>query len=189
MLASMSSIVSFLHQGEGSTSHIPLVAYLQPEVQDYPGEKTFPAAHGQATSFFKETGPQQEFSFIPDDFSGTYVINVENNSTRTLPPPTVKDTKSSYVAGITSLVQLDSTGAVSFVPYVPGKSSSNSNATWSSIKALSGLVPPSSSTPSGPQATGPGGTKTTQSDGASSSYAVTSGLFGISILFAILSFL
>ena len=177
-------------QGWRSVSHTLPDSYLQPEIQNYPGEKTFPAVHGQAASFFKETGPQQEFAFIPDDFSGTFVINVENNSTQTLPPPTVKDTKSYYAAGITSLVQLDSTGGVSFVPYVPGKSSANSNATWNSIKALSGLLPPSSSTSGNiPQATGAGGTKATQSDGASSSYAVTSGLIGISVLFAILSFL
>ena len=165
-----------------------LVSYLQPDLQDYPGEKTFPAAHGQTASFFKQTGPQQEFAYIPDDFSGTYVINVENNSTRTLPPPMVKDTKSSYVAGITSLVQLDSTGGVSFVPYVPGKSSDNANATWSTIKALAGLASPSTSTSGNPQATGAGGTKTSQSDGALSSHTVTSGLFGISVLFAILGF-
>jgi len=164
-------------------------SFLQPDPQSYPGEKTFPAAHGQATSFFKATGPQLEFAFIPDDFSGTYIINVDNNSTQTLPPPTVKDTKSSYAAGITSLVQLDSTGGVSFVPYVPGQPSDNANATWSSIKALTGLVPPSSSSSSViPQATTPGGTKASQADGASSSYPVTSGLIGFSVLFAILSF-
>ena len=76
-----------------------------------------------------QTGVQQEFAYIPDDYSATYVVNVENNSTRTLPSPSVKDTKSSYTAGITSLVQLDSTGLVYFVPYVPGNdSSANANA-------------------------------------------------------------
>lgn len=169
------------------------VSYLQPEVQAYSGDKTFPAAHGQATSFFKDAGVQQEFAFIPDDFSATYVINVENNSTKTLPPPTVKDTKSYYAAGITSLVQLDSTGAVYFLPYAPGKSDTNTNATWNSIKALAAVAPPTSGSSSSntPQGTGvPGDTKTSQSSGgASSSYAVTSGLVGLSFLFAILSFL
>jgi hypothetical protein len=155
-------------------------------------------AHGQAASFFMETGVQQEFAYIPDDYSATYVVNVENNSTRTLPPPSVKDTKSSYVAGITSLVQLDSTGAVYFVPYVPGNdSSANANAAWSSVKALAAVAPanlnsnstsnnnnngnnnggstPSTSTPTH-----------TDSDGALSSYPITSGLVGLSVLFAIL---
>ncbi|KAF9652278.1 hypothetical protein BDM02DRAFT_3153749 [Thelephora ganbajun] len=143
-------------------------SYLQPEVQSYTGEKVFPAAYGQATSFFKQSGVQEEFAFIPDDFSGTYVINVENNSTRTLPPPRVKDTKSSYVAGITSLVQLDSIGAVSFLPYVPGDSSANANATWTSIKGLPvvALYKSGSSTSNNPHVNGtgvPGNTDTSHS--------------------------
>jgi len=173
-------------------------SYLQPQPQNYSGDKIFPDAHGQATSFFKDSGVQQEFAFIPDDFSATYVTNVESNSTQTLPPPKVKDTKASYVAGITSLLQLDSTGAVSFVPYKPGVSSSNVDAAWSGVKALAIVAPPGSggtSSSNGPQATGnvgstnTGNTNTSQSGGALSSYAVTSGLVGFSVLFAILRFL
>lgn len=170
------------------------VSYLQPEVQSYPGNKTFPAAHGQTASFFEATGVQQEFAFIPDDFSGTYVINVENNSTRTFAPPTVKDPKSSYVAGITSLVQLDSTGAVSFFPYPPGNSSTNVDAAWSSVEALAAVAPPksSSSPTSSPRPTGTGSTGNTETSDHSSgksNYAVTFGLAGLSALLAILSFL
>ena len=130
---------------------------------------------------------------MPDDFSGTYVINVENNSTRTFPPPTVKDTKSSYLAGVTSLLQLDSTGAVSFIPYVSSSSSAKSSAAWSNVKGLAVVAPPGSSpTPDPPVVTGAGSnsnTKTSQSDGALSNHAVTSGLVGLSVLFAILGFL
>lgn len=183
-----------LFQTEGSCSHVHLVSYLQPDPQNYPGDKTFPAAHGQTASFFKASGVQQEFAFIPDDFSGTYVINVENNSTQTLTPPTVKDTKSSYVAGITSLLQLDSTGAVSFVLYAPDDSSTNAKASWSSVKALAAVAPPNShsSSASTPQVTGATGNTNTHtsesSDGALSNHAVTSGLVGLSVLFAVLSF-
>ncbi|KAG6876442.1 hypothetical protein C0993_003144 [Termitomyces sp. T159_Od127] len=49
-------------------------SFMQPEPQPY---GKFPATHGQATSFFMESGVQQEFAFIPDDGSATYVINVE----------------------------------------------------------------------------------------------------------------
>lgn len=183
------------------SSHVKLVSYFQPEVQSYPGDKTFPALHGQATSFFMESGVQQEFAFIPDDFSATYVINVENNSTRTLPPPTVKDTKSTYVAGVTSLVQLDSTGAVTFIPYTPGDYNANANSAWSSVKSLVGLVSTSnlqsnssSNSNSNNRANNtnaPGNTETTPSDkdGASSNFPVTSGLVGLAVLFAILGFL
>jgi hypothetical protein len=70
-----------------------LVSYLQPQPQPY---GKFPATHGQAASFFMNSGVrsgdiiaayllntglsyqvQQEFAFIPDDGSATYVINVE----------------------------------------------------------------------------------------------------------------
>lgn len=156
--------------------------------------------HGQTTSFFNQTGVQEEFAFIPDDFSATYVINVENNSTRTLPPPTVQDTKSSYVAGITSLVQLDSTGAVHFVPYTPGDAT-NANAIWTTVKSLVGLTSASNlqsnstsnSTSNNQQSSNsgtPNNTSTTHAntDGASSSYTVTSGLVSLAVLFAILGF-
>lgn len=184
-------------QNERSSSHAQLDSYFQPEVQDYPGDKTFPALHGQATSFFMDSGVQQEFAFIPEDFSATYVINVENNSTRTLPPPAVKDPKSSFVAGITSLVQLDSTGVVSFVPYVPGGVNANDNAAWSNVKSLLGLGSSSnlqSNSSSNNQANNtdsPGNTVTTpsaDSDGASSNFPVASGLVGLAVLFAILGF-
>ena len=187
----------FPFPSRSSGIHMRLVSYFQPEVQNYPGDKMFPALHGQATSFFMDTGVQQEFAFVPDDFSATYVINVENNSTRTLPPPTSKDTKSSYVAGITSLVQLDSTGAVFFVPYVPGDTNANANATWSNVKSLAGLVSSynlqsnSSTNNKGNNTnttTAPGSTGTTHADGALSNFPVAPGLVGLAVLFAILGF-
>ena len=196
-LVSLSFIVCFLCKSGRSSSHVHIDSYLQPQPQGYTGNQssTFPASHGQAASFFMATGVQQEFAFIPDDFSGTYVVNVESNTTRTLPPPTTKDTKSSYVASITSLVQLDSAGAVSFMPYVPGDSSTDSSTTWSSVKALAALPLPSSSTSgSNPQVTGntysgKNGTSEPAKDGASSTHTVTSGLVGLAVLFAILGFL
>ena len=173
----------------GCGTHLHIDSYLQPEIQSYSGSKTFPAVHGQVTSFFKDSGVQQEFAFIPEDFSATYVINVEKNSTRTLAPPPVKDAKSSYVAGITSLVQLDSTGAVSFVPYTPGEYSASSNAAWSNVKALASIPKPSgTSTSSSPKVTSNGSTNTSDSGGALSNYAITSGLVGLSVLFAVLGF-
>jgi hypothetical protein len=54
-------------------------AYFQPTPQSYPATSgnTFPATHGQTASFFLDSGVQQQFAFIPDDGSATYVINVE----------------------------------------------------------------------------------------------------------------
>ena len=184
-----------LFQCTGPSTHVHLVSYLQPQPQSYPGDNnmTFPAIHGKTASFFKDTGVQQEFAFISDDFSATYVINVENNSTQTLAPPPVKDPGSSYVAGITSLLQLDSTGVTSFMPYVPDNDTTNTT-TWSTVKALAVVAPPqsSSSTSSGPKATATGSTGNTNaynnsSGGVLSNYAITSGLVGFAVLFATLS--
>ena len=72
-----------------------IVSYFQPDPQSYPvnGGSTFPAAHGQTASFFQASGVQQEFAFIPDDGSATYVINVETNTTQSLAGPSTKDAK------------------------------------------------------------------------------------------------
>jgi len=108
-------------------------SYMQPNPQDY---GTFPATHGQATSFFMNSGVQQEFAFIPDDGSATYVINVETNTTQTLKGPTTKDPMATYFASTDSLVQLASSGTVSFLPYNAGTSSANSAAAWSTVSKL-----------------------------------------------------
>lgn len=72
-----------------------VVSFFQPEPQAYPitGGGTIPATHGQATSLFQTSDVsamqishstaltyvvqvQQEFAFIPDDGSNTYIVNV-----------------------------------------------------------------------------------------------------------------
>lgn len=107
-----------------------------------PDGKTFPATHGQVASFFQETGVQQEFAFIPDDGSATYVINVETNTTQSLVGPSTKDAKASYAASITSLVQLDSTGALNFLPYKQGDASTNTQAAWTKVANVAAVAPP-----------------------------------------------
>jgi hypothetical protein len=131
-------------------SPVILVSYFQPQPQPYPlpDGSTFPATHGQTASFFQDSGVQQEFAFIPDDGSATYVINVENNSTAPLAGPSTKDPKATYTASITALVQLDSTGALSFLPYKQGDSTTNSAAKWSSVANVAAVVPPGSATSS-----------------------------------------
>jgi len=122
-------------------------SWFQPDPQSYPApdNKNFPLAHGQVASFFQPTGVQQEFAFIPDDFSGTYIVNVETNTTQVLAPPAVKDTAASYFAGIKALVQLDSTGAVSFLPYAQGETSTNQKSAWASVKPIAVSYPPGAS--------------------------------------------
>jgi len=171
-------------------------SYFQPQPQAYPlpNGSVFPATHGQATSFFQTTGVQQEFAFIPDDGSATYVINVETNTTAALPGPKIKDSNATYFAGITSLVQLDSTGSVSFLPYQQGDATANQAASWSTITSLASVAPPSSSANStsgtsiSPTKTGtgaPSATSSTKGNGVSSDRNVNMGLsFGLALGFA-----
>lgn len=89
---------------------------------------------------------QEEFAFIPDDGSATYVLNVQSNTTRTLAGPSTKDAGASYFAGIDSLVQLDSTGAVWYLPYSPNDSSADAAAKWSNVVPLTKAAPPTNAT-------------------------------------------
>jgi hypothetical protein len=80
-------------------------AYFQPQTQSYPingSSSKFPETHGQTASFFqplsvnllfcnrgfdsRKLKVQEEFAFIPDGASQTYVINVEVSvTTRDMP--------------------------------------------------------------------------------------------------------
>ncbi len=136
------------------------------------GGGSFPAQHGQTASFFQSSGVQQEFAFIPDDGSQVYVVNVENNSTTTLPGPSVKDPKSRFAAGIASLVQLDSTGVVSYIPYQQGSLAANAQARWSSVEPLASLI---GSPGNGPAATGSSGSSGTRTGVTGSGSATATG--------------
>ncbi|KIM55728.1 hypothetical protein SCLCIDRAFT_285481 [Scleroderma citrinum Foug A] len=111
-------------------------SYFQPQAQAYPlpNGSAFPATFGQTASFFQQNNTvQQEFAFVPQDSSATYVINVETNTTQALAGPTVQDSKATYFAGVTSLLQLTSNGVVYFLPYTEGDDSTNAAATWSRL--------------------------------------------------------
>ncbi|KAI0031964.1 hypothetical protein K488DRAFT_51010 [Vararia minispora EC-137] len=157
-------------------------SFFQPNPQAYPsnGQTVLPAQHGKTASFFQAAGVQQEFVYIPDDGSNTYVINVETNTTQVLAGPTSKDPNAFYFAGITSLVQLDSTGSVSFLSYNQNDTSANAKAAWSPISALASVAPPSSSasasasgsstgSASGPKSSSSSGSSSTSGSGSSSS--------------------
>lgn len=151
-------------------------SFFQPEAQGY---GSFPESHGQAVSFFQTSDVQQEFAYVPDDGSATYVINVENNSTQTLAAPDVKDAGAQYFAGITSLVQLSAAqGSLQFLPYKEG--SDNSGASWTKITSVTipaGSDSSSSNSSSGANSTASGGsaTHTASGSGSSASSGTTSG--------------
>jgi len=120
--------------------------YFQPEAQAFPTPNgVIPATHGRTASFFQNGGVQEAFAFIPDDGSATYVLNVETNTTQVLAGPSTKDAGATYFAGITSLVQLDSKGAVSYLPFNPTDASANAAAQWSKVVPLAKAAPPTTS--------------------------------------------
>jgi len=100
---------------------------------------------------------QEQIAFVPDDCSATYVSNVQTNTTQKLAGPSTKDPNATYFAGITSLVQLDSTGVVSYLPFSDKDTSANAAATWSKVAKLAKAAPPTNSTPT---MTGSGSTPT-----------------------------
>lgn len=73
-------------------------------------------------------------------------VGVQTNTTQALAGPTVQDSKATYFAGATSLVQLTNNGAVYFLPYAEGQDSTNAAATWSRVSNLASVAPPSTST-------------------------------------------
>ncbi|KAJ7054081.1 hypothetical protein C8F01DRAFT_1163830 [Mycena amicta] len=123
----------------------------------------FPTTHGQAVSFFLDSGVQQEIAFIPDDGSQTFVVNVETNTTQTMPGPSIVDASATYFASTSALVQLSSSGAVSWIPYNPSDNSANSAAKWTSVANLAAVAPPTSgsSGSSGSSSAGQSSTKST----------------------------
>ncbi|KAJ7705363.1 hypothetical protein B0H17DRAFT_920487 [Mycena rosella] len=128
-------------------------AAWQPTPQAY---GNFPDSHGQATSFFLDSGVQQEIAFIPDDGSHVYIVNVETNTTQTLGGPATVDAAATYFASTTALVQLASSGAVSWMPYSASDASANSAAKWSAVQNLAAVAPPSGGSSTGGSSAGSG---------------------------------
>ncbi|KAN0127238.1 hypothetical protein V8E53_014958 [Lactarius tabidus] len=118
--------------------------YFQPQPQPFPTpDGTIPATYGQTASFFQSAGVQEAFAFIPSDGSATYVLNVETNTTQILAGPSTKDAAATYYASIDSLVQLDSQGDVSYLPFDPNDTNANAAAQWSKVTSLATAAPPS----------------------------------------------
>ncbi|KAF8589095.1 hypothetical protein K439DRAFT_1645192 [Ramaria rubella] len=155
-------------------------SFFQPDAQSYPvqgGGTPFPSTHGQTASFFLAEGVQEEFAFIPDDSSATYVINVESNSTIPLAGPTDKS-PSTFAASINALVQLTSTGSISFLPYTPGNAGASKAAAWSKIN-VQGLPTISPGNSSGNATSSGGGSSgTNTSTGPASSTTGNAGNSG-----------
>ncbi|KAF5343897.1 hypothetical protein D9758_012113 [Tetrapyrgos nigripes] len=146
-------------------------SFFQPDPQSY---GNFPATHGQTTSIFLSEAQQvqQEFAFIPDDGSATFIINVENNNTRSLAGPSTKDAGATYFASDSAIVQFSSSGALSYIPYKTGGDTSGS---WSPIQKLASLAGSSSSSSGSGSgtSTAKSGSQTSGSGSGSSSGSVS----------------
>lgn len=84
-------------------------AYWQPLPQAY--TPSFPQSKGQTVSIpLDSNSVPVVFAFIPEDASGTFLINVdlERNSTLRYPPPPINDVNAQYTATSSFLVQLTS---------------------------------------------------------------------------------
>ncbi|THV04370.1 hypothetical protein K435DRAFT_851017 [Dendrothele bispora CBS 962.96] len=150
-------------------------SFFQPDAQPY-GD--FPATHGQTTSIFlsESNQVQQEFAFIPDDGSKTYIINVESNTTQSLAGPTNKDAAATYFASDSAIVQFTSSGQLSYIPYKTGGDTSGS---WTTIQKLTSVAPTSSGSGSGSSGSASGtstarGGSSTGTGGSSGSNSTTS---------------
>ncbi|CAE6423019.1 unnamed protein product [Rhizoctonia solani] len=91
--------------GEGNARIFVIhFAYWQPEVQYYAagnGKGTFPKKHGQVASFFTgDTQAQKKWAFIPDDLSGTYISDINSNTTTVFPGPPASAGFASNPAGL-----------------------------------------------------------------------------------------
>jgi len=157
----------------------------------------FPSTHGQVASFFQPTGVQQEFAFIPDDFSGTYIVNVETNTTQVIAAPAIKDTAATYFAGIKVLVQLDSTGGVYFLPYRQSDASTNLKSAWAPVKPIAVSYPAGTLSPSPTSSSGQpsftsnssSGTLGGQASDANQGIRIASSLMGMFCIIAMASLL
>lgn len=135
-------------------------SYMQPAPQSM---GNFPTTHGKAASFFLTEGVQQEFAFVPDDGSATFVVNVETNTTKSLTGPIVKDPFATYSASTSALVQLTTSGQVAFLPYNPN--TTTTGGTWSNVSVLpvATFSTSNSSTSTSASGTASGGTSTSTS--------------------------
>ncbi|KAL1746570.1 hypothetical protein HDZ31DRAFT_33939 [Schizophyllum fasciatum] len=148
-------------------------SYMQPEAQYYGG---FPKTNGQAGSIFLNEGVQQEFFFIPDDGSATYVINVESNSTKTLAGPSATDAAASYFGAPDSIVQVTTSGDVSYIPY--DANSDGAGAQWSAVQNLASFKPSASASSGASQtgsATGSGAASSGSATGSAQSASASGG--------------
>jgi len=117
-------------------------SYFQPSPQAYTvsaNSKVFPAVGGKTVSLFQpSTGilvPRQ-FVFFPNDGSGTYIVDVIQNTTTTLafPPAPPSSGTSAYAGSDSALVQLTPSGELYFVAVDETQLASDTSATWNKIQ-------------------------------------------------------
>jgi len=163
-------------------------AYFQPTPQSYPATSgnTFPATHGLTASIFDSNNlVQQRFAFIPDDGSGTYLINVETNTTTNFAAPPNTTTGAVYTASDSILVRLSDSGEFS---YLDVSSNAPSNTPWtalhfSNLTAVTTTSTTTGSTKSGARSSSTGSVTFTSTQTASTATHTTGGAIVNSVSF------
>jgi len=157
-------------------------SFMQPTPQTFT-PAAFPTMHGKAVSIFQPKGVQTEFAFVPDDFSGTYVVNVISNTTKILAPPPVADLGASFAASTSSIVMLGNDGVVRSLAYNPN--TTNSGGTWTIVSKLptvdftSSLLPVSNGANASNSASNSNSSSSVPSPSNSSSSQTSGDLIGV----------
>lgn len=174
---------------------------FQQQAQSYPtqnGGSAFPDSGGQAFSI-PDAGDNTPYQmvFVPNDFSQSYVVthwtNPSNylstdgapmslslvNTTQLLPAPTSQDTQAAYAASPSSLVQIDSSGAIYYVNNAVSNYEVSSSASWQKLGyTLSGVSGGSSSNTSTSASSSASGSMTASGSASSQSGASRSSAAG-----------
>jgi hypothetical protein len=148
--------IHFLNVGQAAEVAIFVIhyAFMQPNLQTFAplenGGQGFPSVHGETASIFKGFSEvQQQFAFIPDDGSATYIFDAivrglisvgyngltprcQANTTQKIQAPTNRSTVM-IAASQQELVQMTTSGEVYWIPINPNNSAANYGATWSQI--------------------------------------------------------
>jgi hypothetical protein len=150
-------------------------SYLQPEPQPF---GNFPNMPGKTASIFKDQGVQTQFVYVPNDGSATYVLDVTSNTTQTLKAPMNKDAQAIYFATTTALVQLTSSGSVSYLPIDATNAGANSNANWAAVSNLPVATPASPSSSGSASGAASGSVSGTATAGAQPTGSASGGTKG-----------
>ena len=108
---------------------------MQPTPQTY-NPAFFPTIHGKAVLIFQPEGKgvQTEFAYFPDNFLGSYVMNVVGNTMKTLTALLKVDLSAGFAVSMSLIVMLGSDGVVRALAY--DLTTTTSGGIWQTMSKL-----------------------------------------------------